>query len=62
MDNIASKLRQDLTIGNYFTNRFRKRLKEVMKTHPNPHYVVAKQLRKMGVPLEITLCILCKKG
>lgn len=62
MDNIASKLRQDLIIGHYFTNRFRKRLKEAMKTHPNPHYIVAKQLRKMGVPLEITLYILCKKG
>ncbi len=60
--NHVSQFRTEFGIGHYLTTRFRKRLKEAMKTEPNPHYTVAKQLRKMGVPLEITLYILCNKG
>lgn len=54
--NIAHQLRGGLIVGTYFIRRFRNRLKEA------DHYTVAKQLRKMGVPLEITLYILCNKG
>lgn len=45
-------------IGFWFVTRFRIRLKEASKKTNNPHFVVAKQLRKMGVPLETALFIL----
>ncbi len=51
-----AKIHMGFFIGYYFINRFRNRLKEAN------HYTVAKQLRKMGVPIEITLYILCNKG
>jgi hypothetical protein len=46
------------SIGYWFVSRFRNRLKEASKKTNKPHFVVAKQLRKMGVPLETALFIL----
>lgn len=46
------------SIGLWFVARFRIRLKEASKKTNNPHFVVATQLRKMGVPLETALFIL----
>lgn len=53
---IVSDFRTALVVGTFFLFKYRRRLKEAS------HYTVAKQLRKMGVPIEIALYILCNKG
>jgi hypothetical protein len=53
---ISNQFRATIFVGTFFLSKYRRRLKEA------GHYTVAKQLRKMGVPIEIALYILCNKG
>jgi hypothetical protein len=48
------------TIGYYFKEKTQQRLNDI-PSEDRPHYVVAKQLRKQGVPLDIALLMIFGK-
>ncbi len=64
--NISTRITNHYHVGRYIIHRFRNRLQEVNKTReptdPSAHYTVAKQLRKMGFPIEIALYILVRNS
>lgn len=54
------------TVAEWFTTKWRRRLEEVrndpMREQRSPEYIVATQMRKQGVPVDIAVAVLCAKN